>query len=403
MDIVIIALSRWDGKYSSTILSLAKVFARRNRVFYIDNPFTLREAIGRIFSVQIKRRFNALFMGGSPYSTPYAELPGFITMTPPLTFPINWLPEGRLFNFFSYLNDRIVYRATRKMMLDYSIQDFVYINSFNPLYGNHFGREFNPKLYIYHCVDDISRSPYVSRHGTRLEKLAIRRATLVITTSSELERQKSKESAKKVFTIYNAANVALFQQAVDHPLKVPEEIQQIPVNKKLITYMGNICHRLDYDLLLAISDTLHDHVLLMVGPASSNYYRKSGLVDRPNVIFTGPKKLEELPAYLKYSHCCIIPFLCNTLTRSIYPLKINEYLSAGKPVVSTPFSDEIVGFSGVVEIARDPEDFVGKIKAAIAQDNLFLKQERVTFSSANSWENRADAFLGIVNSYQNAG
>jgi len=41
IDIIMLALARWDGHYSSTAFSLAKELSRYNRVFYIDNPFTL--------------------------------------------------------------------------------------------------------------------------------------------------------------------------------------------------------------------------------------------------------------------------------------------------------------------------------------------------------------------------
>jgi teichuronic acid biosynthesis glycosyltransferase TuaH len=36
-------MSRWDEPYSSTIFSLAKEFAHRHRVFYIDHPYTIKD------------------------------------------------------------------------------------------------------------------------------------------------------------------------------------------------------------------------------------------------------------------------------------------------------------------------------------------------------------------------
>lgn len=395
MDILILALSRWDGKYSSTILSLSKVLAVSNRVFYVGNPFTIRELIVHFFTFHIQKRLPTLLFGSKPFSKPLHDLPNFVAITPRITYSINWLSSGSVFSFFQHRNDQIVYKAIRKAIKKYEIKDFIYVNSFNPNFGNHFPASFRPKMTIYHCVDDISKSPYIAKHGTRLEQLVVRKADLVLTTSSELARLKSKESVQ-VQILLNAANVTLFQTAANRILAIPPELQKISSKKKVITYIGNICHRLDYALLMAISIQLPDHLLLMVGPFSNNSYRGSGLYAQPNVIFTGQRKLEELPAYLQYSHCCIIPFLCNTLTRSIYPLKINEYLSTGKPVVTTPFSEDIQSFAQVVGIATSHQEFIQKVEEAIMTDSPALRKTRMTYAASNSWEERAKEFWKII-------
>jgi hypothetical protein len=42
-DIICFSLSRWDSAISSPALSLAKEFAKNNRVFYIDHPFSWKD------------------------------------------------------------------------------------------------------------------------------------------------------------------------------------------------------------------------------------------------------------------------------------------------------------------------------------------------------------------------
>lgn len=395
MDIIIIALSRWDGKYSSTVLSLAKVFARTHRVFYIDNPFTFKEFFVGLKSRQVLRRIQALLFGRNIYTTPIPDTPNFIAVTPLLTLPINWLPKGRLYSFFAALNDRIVFKVIKKAIKKYEIQRFIYFNSFNPHYGNSFPADFKPDLSVYHCVDDISNSPYVAKHGTWLEESAISKYGMTITTSTELKKLKSRFS-KNVHLLPNAANVQLFQTAAYKKLVKPWELKQFPEDKQFIVYMGNICHRLDYELLVKVADHFTDKVLLMVGPLSNGGYKQSGLNQRKNVIFTGQKSLEDLPAYLQYSHCAIIPFLCNALTKSIYPLKINEYLSAGKPVVTTAFSEDVLGFDSVTYLAQDHTDFIKSIDKGIKEDNEERKKRRIAFSASNSWEDRAVKFWALI-------
>ena len=134
----------------------------------------------------------------------------------------------------------------------------------------------------------------------------------------------------------------------------------------------------------------------MVGPATQDTYRKVGLDRMQNVIFTGRKHLRELPSYLKYADCCIIPFLCIPLTRSIYPLKINEYLSAAKPVVSTDFSEDIANFGSVALISRSHDEFINNISMAIRTDSTEKQAQRIGYSAGNNWKARAAELMDLI-------
>ena len=397
-DIIMFALPRWDGNYSSTAYSLAKALSKHTRVFYIDNPFTLKYFLTDRNSEQIQRRKQALIQGKNIFTKPDSEYPGLVAVTPRLTLPVNWMPPGFLYNAFSKVNDQIVSEAINKTIRVYGIRKFVFINSFNPLFGKYLSFSVKPFLKVYHAVDDISQSEYLDKHGVLLEREAMKGADLTIVTSSELKRL-SERHTKHVYLLPNAANVRLFQKALLNTLPMPEEIQRLPKDSKIITYAGNICHRIDYELLVKIAKHNPDKVLLMIGPFANDNYRKSGLDKLANVVFTGKKNLEALPSYLKYSHCCIIPFLCNQLTRSIYPLKVNEYLSTGKPVVTTNFSEDILSFRNVIYTSENHEEFLKNIDNAIANDKEESRLERLLAARDNNWEDRARQFTGIVEEF----
>ena len=95
-----------------------------------------------------------------------------------------------------------------------------------------------------------------------------------------------------------------------------------------------------------------NHTLLLVGPVNSPEPAQIGLDQLLNVLFVGSRPLHELPPLLQYMDVVLIPFQCNTLTESIYPLKINEYLAAGKAVVSSDFSTDIRSFAPLIYLAR---------------------------------------------------
>lgn len=343
-------------------------------------------------------RKNALLKGRDLFFTPEKNHPDLVAVTPRLALPINWLPAGVMYDTFSRINDYTLSLALNETLKEYKIKKYMLINSFNPLYGRFLNLKVKPAMNIYQSVDNISHSSYVNKHGPRLEEEYIRKADFTVVTSSELQRLKS-EISEDVFLLPNAANISIFQRAVTENLEKPEEISALPSGKKVICYMGNICHRLDYELLIKVATSHPDKILLMVGPFANELFRTSGLADLPNVRFTGRKMMDDLPPYVKYSHCCIIPFLCNELTKSIYPLKINEYLAAGKPVVSTNFSRDIASFSEVAYISNTADEFVANIDLAINDDSEEKITERMNFTSGNTWEARALDFMKIMDEY----
>ena len=395
-DIVMLALPRWDGLYSSAAFSLAKELSRRTRVFYIDNPFTWKDYFLNRNTPQIKKRTDALRGGTNCFSTPEAEFPNLIAVTPELVYPVNWLPPGKVYRSMQRVNDSIVFKVIDKLIREFSVKKFVYVNSFDPLYGNFFPSSFAPALRVYHCVDDIRNSEYVSRHGTYLEKEIVKKSDLTIVTSMELRRLKSAETGS-VYYLPNAADVELFNEASLQTGERPEELKRIPSGKKIIFYMGNICQRIDYDLMKKLAAE-RNYFIVMVGPLTHDLYRRVGLDSADNVIFTGRKSLRDLPSYLRFADCCIIPFRRIPLTKSIYPLKINEYLAAGKPVVTTDFSEDIINFGDVVSVSRTDEEFIVNVSTTIQTDSAEKRRQRMGYAAGNNWKARAEDFFNLIKS-----
>lgn len=397
-DIIMIALARWDGPYSSTAYSLAKALSKHVRVFYIDNPFTVKDYFTMKSTPQIVLRKNALLHGRDIFTRPDKTCPNLVTVTPRLTLPINWMPDGKIYDAFARMNDSAISAVINETCDAFDVERYILINSFNPLYGRSLNVRIKPLLKIYQSVDDISQSNYVRKHGPRLEREAVRSADFSIATSSRLRYRLSDES-KNVHLIPNAADISLFSKARTEKFPRPDELLSVPPHMKVILYTGNVCHRLDYELLSKVARAHRDKVLLIVGPLSSEGHKV--LLPDWNVAFTGRKTIDQLPAYLQHSDVAIIPFLCNELTKSIYPLKINEYLATGKPVVSTPFSADILDFQSVAYIsgARVHDQFISDIDLAIKQDSPEMIEKRLAFVAGNNWEARALSILELTNQY----
>jgi teichuronic acid biosynthesis glycosyltransferase TuaH len=393
-DIIIFSLSRWDAPYSSPSFSLAREFAKNNNVFYIDHPFSIKDFLLNYRTPAIKSRKQALLWGKNIYQKS-EKYPGRLTMvTPRLTLPINFLPNGFLYSALARFNDKVVFDTIRQVIRDFNISKFIFFNAFDPYFCRDFPADIRPLKKVYQSMDDLTEVPYTAKHGERLEEDIIRKFDVTLTTSQELRRLKLAFS-DQVFFHPNAADFSSFQRALSEKFPRPEEL--IPAEgRKVIGYTGNIESRIDYELLKAVIENHSDKVVAMIGPLTTAEHKTIGLSEYPNVILTGAKKIDELPIYLQYVDCAIIPFKKNKLTRSIYPLKINEYLAAGRPVVATDFSEDIVGFGDVIYLAADNEEFIGLIDRAIAENAPDKIRARTLVANQNTWTARVERFWEIL-------
>jgi glycosyltransferase involved in cell wall biosynthesis len=123
----------------------------------------------------------------------------------------------------------------------------------------------------------------------------------------------------------------------------------------------------------------------MVGP-EDDYFTASHLHQFPNIHFTGRRPLQKLPEFVAHFDICINPQLINTITKGNYPLKIDEYLAMGKPVVATR-TRAMKLFESYTYLADKPEDYIHLIERALAENSPLLKEQRIAFARSHTWEN----------------
>lgn len=396
IDIIYFSVFRWDGPYSSTSIALAKSFSKNNRVFFINHPYTLRDYF-QLEEAQNVDKKSYLKKNKIKFDQDPTMPEDFVSVTPPLTLPINWVKQESFHQFLYKINDRQLKKTLAATIKKYNIKKYIFINCFDPFYGQNIFPETTPILNIYQSVDGIDQHEYTRRHGPRLERQAVENADLTLTTSKELNRIQSQFS-DQVFTLNNAADISIFRKTQEQTFERPEELKNIKT--PIIGYTGNMDElRIDYELLKKIALAHSDKTLVMVGPVNNNKYKEIGLDKMDNVIFTGGKSINDLPKYLHFFDCALIPFLCNELTKSIYPLKINEYLAAGRSVISSNFSEDIQDFSSHIYLAKDHESFIRSIEPAISNNNQEIKQKRLKVAASNTWDARVEAFWQIVNPF----
>ncbi|MCA0425999.1 MAG: glycosyltransferase [Bacteroidetes bacterium] len=399
-DVLMFGLTRSDFPLSSVSLALAREWAKTNRVFYIDRPFSLKDIKDEWQQPGFKERLPALFSLGNPYKTLVYPESSYTRVTPLVNLPINFLPEGPLFQNLNKLNSFLVQASVQKLIHDYKIKNYVWFNSFLPVTLPVLPSSVFPKplANVYQSMDEMSQEPYIARHGVLAEKLALKCCDLAVATSTALCEQHELSSGRKVHLMANAADFSLFENAMNKEFEMPVELKEN--SRKVIIYTGHYSDlRLDHELVRKICARFPEALVLFVGTFISEDLAKEGLLEIPNLKFTGNKPIDQLPAYLRHSHVAIIPYKKNELTKGIYPLKINEYLAAGIPVVSTRFSKDIAAFDGPASLADSHEQFLMQVDSSLNARIEHGMESRIQTAQLNTWRKRIETFEAILENY----
>ena len=142
-----------------------------------------------------------------------------------------------------------------------------------------------------------------------------------------------------------------------------------------------------------------DWSFVMVGPVVK--IAPEDLPKRPNIHYLGGKTYAELPGYLSGWDVALMPFAMNESTQFISPTKTPEYLSGGKPVVSTPVKDVVRHYGHLegVKIASTAEEFVQACEQALdlAKDPQggWLAEADLLLS-ATSWDTVQARMAGLI-------
>jgi len=385
-NILCISGTEWHGNYIKAVVELMKVLSATNKILFVENAYTYKDALAGVNGKEKVDYVQAMGLK-TRISTIHPEQGGTVyILTPPLVFPVSFLPAGKTYELFLSFNGWLVRRSIRKALkrLDMN-HDLINFVSFNPGMGVKTGRRFNEKTLIYHCYDEVKGAAYwLSKHGVKLERLFMKMVDATIVTSKGLYHSKCAET-QRCFIVNNAVKASLFRQGFN---------PDVDPSKKVIGYVGSVDDRLDYDLLHHLFTQMPDATFTFVGRINSER-GKAILKKYKNVKLEGAKAPELLPAYSKQFSVGIIPFIKDEFTKGIYPMKINEYLAAGLPVVSTDFSD-LSDFEEVIKITDNKEDFLKYLLEEIATDSTAKRQSRLAIAEGNTWGKRAEELSEVI-------
>ncbi|XXM72055.1 glycosyltransferase [Lysinibacillus sphaericus] len=232
---------------------------------------------------------------------------------------------------------------------------------------------------IYDCMDDWEEFVYSLNWGWNNSTIYFERklasiADLVICSSKRLSI-KMLNYNDKILYIPNGVNNSDYQEKFTQVAR-PMDMQGI--ESPIIFFMGAIAGWVDIELINYLAEKRPSYNFVFVGEEV-----KEKLPTKNNIYMLGKKKYKDLKNYLLHSNITIIPFKENNLTASVTPLKFYEYISAGKPVVTTMLPD-LIGLKGV-GVADDREDFLVKIDKFLQVDTEEISLRNRELSKGFEW------------------
>jgi len=365
-----------------------KNMAQRHRVLFVDYNYTYKDLLMGMLKKNFAPTKRILGLQKRLQETEGVNDSNLWLLTLPPVFPVNFIKKRWLYSFIQKINVRIIRRSILKTIRKLQFQQPVVINAWNPQIGVFLHQKLDEKFTVYYCFDEISTGPWTKEHGAYQEKQFLQVVDACVVSSNGLYQSKA-PLTKRCFVVHNGVNFDLFQSGFSFPKEQPV----------VIGFIGAIASRLDFSILEDIARHFPDAVLMLVGGVSfdgrSVDEEVAQLKTYPNVQFAGVHPHEMLPAILKKFHVGIIPNVKNAQTAAVYPMKINEYLAAGIPVVTTDFAplDE---FTGHITVARSVDEFVQGIEQELKTDNDQKRVARKEIARKNSWNNRAIAFERII-------
>jgi GT2 family glycosyltransferase/glycosyltransferase involved in cell wall biosynthesis len=245
-------------------------------------------------------------------------------------------------------------------------------------------RRFGWKI-VYDCMDEWDSFPGMKPQLLVAEERLVGEADLVTV------------SGRRLFEKWHGRNVRveLVRNATDYSHFAAPQSEQFlgDVKRPIVGYFGAIAPWFDVELLARVASRRPDCSFVVIGGVFD--VNVDSLTKLPNVHFLGQQPYTRMPAYLRDFDVCMIPFVVNEITAATDPVKFYEYISLGKPVVSTHMP-ELEPFADLLYLADDEEDFLRKLDLALAENDDALRARRIDVARANTWPARAAVTLHAI-------
>lgn len=237
---------------------------------------------------------------------------------------------------------------------------------------------------VYDCMDELTLFKDAPAELLIQEKFLVANANIVFTGGKSLYESK-KSLHNNVYCFPSSVDREHFAEALNS-ISIPDDIAHLA--SPIVGYYGVIDERIDMKLLEETAIANPDIDFVMVGPLAK--ITEADLPKSGNIHYPGMRAYDQLPHYLKAFRIAMMPFAMNDATKFISPTKTLEYMSAHKPIISTPVRDVVRDYAHCVDIIETPAQFTDAIKRNLEQPNTKLTNDFRSILDRTSWDNTAE-------------
>ncbi|MCU1347073.1 MAG: glycosyltransferase, group 1 family domain/glycosyl transferase, group 2 family domain protein [Acidobacteria bacterium] len=238
---------------------------------------------------------------------------------------------------------------------------------------------------VYDCMDEWNSFPGMKGELLAAEERLVAEADLVSVSGQRLlDKWRGRN-----------AHVELVRNATDFGHFAAPQTQRLleGIPHPIAGYFGAIAQWFDIALVAAMAAERPDISFVLIGGVFDVDVRP--LQRLPNVHLLGQQPYSRMPAYLRDFDVCLIPFVVNEITAATDPVKFYEYISLGKPVVST-WMPELEPYGELLYLARDKDGYSRALDAALAERDEARFAARIAVARENTWAVRASLLRSAI-------
>ncbi len=220
---------------------------------------------------------------------------------------------------------------------------------------------FHPASKAYYVMDDFSHFPGVDHQAMMREEQKMFNQIDRVIFAADLLHQKFKQGNHKKtpsLTLTHGVDTEHFKKAFTEETRVPKDMPGEGIN---LGFIGLLDQRIDQDLLFKIAKHNPKWNIIIIG---NHIVPINQLTSIPNIKVLGPKPYKLLPTYLRHFNLALMPYTRSKLTEGLNPLKMKEYLAAGRKIVTTKL-DSTYSIKDIIFEAPSSDIFLDHINQAL--------------------------------------
>ena len=373
------AVDWWHDSHAHSEIQLMRRVARTRRVLFVNSiglrlpmPGRTSQPLQRILR---KARNTLRFL-----SRPVPDLPDFHVLSP-LVLPLYGSRTGRA------LNGALVRTQLKLVGLALGLGRPVFVITMPTAWE--VVRPVHRRALIVNKADKFSSLPDVDQtYIAGLERDLLVHADRVLYVSRELMAEDAPSVDGRAVFLDHGVDVEHFTRRPAE--EVPADLARL--RRPRLGYFGVIDeYKLDLDLIARLAREIPEADVVLVGQVSCALDRFDGL---DNVHCLGARPYEEMPAYGSGFDVALMPYQRNEWVQNINPIKLKEYLALGLAVVATDVP-EVRRYADWVSIADDADDFVARVREAVATGGPSDPEGRRAAVADASWDSRAAELVAL--------